>query len=208
MPVLLGVAYGLDMTLRNTAPVLLEPDVAFALDLELETFGDGVDGADADAVKTSRDLVARVIEFAAGVQHGHHDLGRADALGVHDADRDTAPVVFDRDRAVEMDGDVDFGAMPGQVLVDAVVDGFPDQVMETGAVVDVTDVHSGALADGFEPLENGDVLCAVRRLGGLRLGRRRSGFSHSGVSVQPSLDSRADMDNVVAARRKLYEASS
>ena len=67
---------------------------------------DGVDRADADAVETGGDLVARVVELAAGVEDRHHDLGRADALGVH-PDRDAAAVVLDRDRAVEVDDDVD-----------------------------------------------------------------------------------------------------
>ena len=93
--------------LRHAAVVLLEPDLALALDLESQRFGDGVHGAHADAVQTGAHLVARVIELAAGVEHGHHDLGGADAALGHDADRNAAPVVLDGDRAVEVDGHVD-----------------------------------------------------------------------------------------------------
>ena len=63
--------------LRHAAAVLLVPDVAFAPDLELEPLGDGVDRADADAVETGGNLVARVVELSAGVEDGHDDFGRA-----------------------------------------------------------------------------------------------------------------------------------
>ena len=82
--------------------VLLEVHVPLALDLHLQPLGDGVHRAHADAVQPRGDLVARVIEFPARVQHGHHDLGRADALLVH-ADGDAAPVVLDGHRPVEVD---------------------------------------------------------------------------------------------------------
>jgi hypothetical protein len=45
--------------------------------------------------------------------------------------RDAASVVLDRDRAVEMDRDVDVTAVAGEVFVDTVVDGFPDEVVQT-----------------------------------------------------------------------------
>src|SRR5262249_3859455 len=96
----IGIANRRDGTLRYATPVFLVPDVPLAPDLHLEPLGDRVDGADADAVEARGNLVARVIEFPARVQHGHHDLGRADALRVH-ADRDAAAVVVDGDRAVE-----------------------------------------------------------------------------------------------------------
>ena len=49
-------------------------------------------------------------------------------------------------------------------LVHRVVEDFPHQVVQAGAA-DAADVHAGALADGLEPLENGDVFgCVVRTL--------------------------------------------
>jgi hypothetical protein len=64
---------------RAPAAILLEVDVPLALDLHLEPLAHGVHRADADAVQTRADLVARVVELPAGVEHGHHDLGRAHA---------------------------------------------------------------------------------------------------------------------------------
>jgi hypothetical protein len=75
-----------------------------------------VDAAHAHAVQAARDLVAVLVELAAGVQLGQRDLGRA-ALGlvlvVHlHAGRDAAAVVGDRDRVVGVDGDDDVVAVP------------------------------------------------------------------------------------------------
>ncbi len=58
-------------------------NVPFALDLDLQPLGDRVDSAHADAVQARRDLVAGVVELAAGVQDGVHDLGCAHPLLVH-----------------------------------------------------------------------------------------------------------------------------
>jgi hypothetical protein len=52
---------------------------------------------DADAVQAAGDLVAVVVELAAGVQDGEHDLGRRTAALVH-VHRNAAAVVDDRDR--------------------------------------------------------------------------------------------------------------
>ena len=103
-----------------------------------------------------------MVELAAGVEDGHHDLGRADAaFGVH-ADGDAAAVVLDRDRAVEVDGDAGCSVQcAGEVLVDGVVDGLPHEVVQPRAVVHVADVHAGALAHGLEALEHRDAVLVV-----------------------------------------------
>jgi hypothetical protein len=44
-------------------------------------------------------------------------------------------------------------AMAGEVLVDRVVDHLVDEVMKPGAVIGVTDVHAGALANALEAFE-------------------------------------------------------
>jgi hypothetical protein len=92
VPVRSVVADGPERRLRHALAVLLLPDLALAADLELQPLAHGVHGRHADAVQARGDLVGVVVELAARVQDGHHDLGRADALLVH-ADRDAAPVV-------------------------------------------------------------------------------------------------------------------
>ena len=47
-------------------------------------------------------------------------------------------------------------------LVDGVVEDLPDEVVQPDGA-DAADVHAGALADGLEAFEDGDVFCGVGR---------------------------------------------
>ena len=139
----------------------------------------------ADAVQAARDLVAVLVELAAGVQLGQRDLGGR-ALGlvlvVHlDAGRDAAAVVEHRDRVVGVDGDDDVVAVAGQRLVDRVVDHLEHQVVQAGAVGGVADVHAGALAHRLQALE--DLDAARRRIGGRAAGGRTSGWFAIGLGA-------------------------
>ena len=60
-------------------------------------------------------------------------------------------------------------AAAGQVLVDCVVHGFPHQVVQRRAVMDVADVHAGPLADGLQAFENEQVAGVIRRHEGFRI---------------------------------------
>ena len=64
---------------RRAALVALLVDLAVAPDLQVEHLRQRVDDRHADAVQPARDLVAVVVELAAGVQHGQHDFGRGSA---------------------------------------------------------------------------------------------------------------------------------
>ncbi len=67
-----------------------------------------------------------------------------------DIHRNSTAVVLDRDGLVGVDGDGNVGAVPGQGLVDGVVEDLEYHVVQTGAVIGVTDVHAGAFADCVE----------------------------------------------------------
>src|SRR5262249_24564796 len=56
----------------------------------------------------------------------------------------------------------------GEVLVDGVIDNLVDEVVQTAAVIGVTDVDAGSLAHPFEPLQDADRICVVVRVGTLR----------------------------------------
>ncbi len=145
---------------RDADGVRLGPDVALAVDLDVEPRRQRVDDRDADAVQAAGDLVAAAAELAAGVQHGEHDLDRGLALALDDVDRDAAAVVGDADAAVGEQRDLDPVAVPGQRLVDRVVDHLVDQVVQA-ALAGRADVHARALADRLEPLEHLDVAGVV-----------------------------------------------
>src|SRR5947207_406967 len=75
------------------APVLLLVDLAVALDLDFQGFGEGIDDRKADAVKAAGDFIRRLVEFAAGVELREHDLGRGDFLRRMETDGNAAAVV-------------------------------------------------------------------------------------------------------------------
>ena len=155
--VLLGGLALRQRPLRRAALVGLRPDVAVALDHEVEALGQRVDDGHADAVQSARDLVAAAVaELAAGVQDGQHDLGgRALLLLVH-VDGDAAAVVGDGHAVVGVQADLDGVAVAGERLVDGVVDDLVDEVVEA-ALAGRADVHAGPLANGLEALEHRDV---------------------------------------------------
>jgi hypothetical protein len=125
------------------------------VDLDLEPVGQRVHDRDADAVQTPGDRVPAAAELAAGVEHGEHHLDGRLPLGLDDVDRDAAAVVEHPDTAVGQQRHLDGVAVPGQGLVDGVVDHLVDQVVQP-ALTGGADVHARTLADRVEPLENGD----------------------------------------------------
>jgi hypothetical protein len=134
-----------------------------AVDLDRQRLREGVHHAAAHAVEAARDLVALAAELAAGVEDGHDHLERAaPALLGHLRDRDAAAVVRDGARAVRVQGDPDPVAVPGEGLVDAVVDDLVDQVVEP-AGPGGADVHARPAADRLQALEDGDVPGVVVR---------------------------------------------
>ena len=112
-------------------------------------------------MQTAGDLVGVLVELTAGVQLGHDDLGRRDALGAVNVGGDAAAVVGHGAGAIGVERHGDMRGMAGQRLVDGVVDYFVDHVVEARAVVGVADIHAGALAHCIEALEDLDRVCAV-----------------------------------------------
>ena len=81
-------------------------------------------------------------------------------------DWNATPVVFNGDRIVQVDRDVDLVAEAGQGFVHRVVHDLIDQVMQPQLAVRA-DVHRGTFAHGVAAFEHGDLFgaVAVRALG-------------------------------------------
>ena len=149
MPRLSVRADAADFGRGHAALVLLLIDVAVAADFDLAPFGEEVDDRDADAVQAAGGLIGALVELAAELEHGHHALSvenRARSRRAACFDRDAAAVVFDRDRAVDVDRDADVRGVAGHRLVDRVVDDFVDQVVQA-AQGRIADVHARPFAD-------------------------------------------------------------
>ena len=115
-------------------------------------------------MQPARDLVGVLVEFTAGMQVGHDDLGGRHPLLVMNADRDAAAVIGDGARAVGVQGHGDGVAVAGERLVDRVVDDLVDHVVQAGAVIGVADIHARPLAHGVEAAQHLDRLRVVGRI--------------------------------------------
>ena len=169
---------------RFAVAKLHEMLIALAPDGELEPGRQRVDDRHADAVQPARDLVGigGTAELAAGVELGHDDLGRRDALFVQ-LRRDAATVVAHRAGAVGIKCHQDLCGMAGQRFVDRIVDDFVDHVVKARAIVGIADIHAGALAHGIEASEHFDVVGTV--VGGVQLrGRQLRGVQFSRVQLR------------------------
>ena len=156
----LAVADHLQRRHRHAVVELDEVLFALAPDARAQPRRQRVDDRHADAVQAARDLVGILVELAAGVQLGEHDLGRR-ALGivvvvVLDAGRDAAAIVAHGARAVGVQRHGARLGVAGQNLVDGIVDDLVDHVVQTRPVIGVADVHAGAFADGVEALQHLD----------------------------------------------------
>ncbi len=142
--------------------VFLVPGEPVALDLHRQPAGERVDDGDADAVQAAGHRVGLAVELAAGVQRGQHDLDRRPLLDRVPVDRDAPAVVGDAHPAVGHQRHHDRVADAGHRLVDRVVHHLLDQVVEP-PLPGRSDVHSRALANCFQTLENGDRARVVVR---------------------------------------------
>ena len=128
----------------------------------LQLLGQRVHDRDADSVQPARHLVAGLVELAAGVQHGERELDSRDLLDGMDVDGNSASVIDDGDRVVRVNRDFDVRRESRECFVDRVVYDLINQVMET-ALRCRSDVHPGAFANGFEPLEHLNLTGVVLR---------------------------------------------
>ena len=126
-------------------------DLAFARNFDLEPIRKRVDTLRADTVQAAGIFVGALPELSAGVEVRQDQFdGWHFPFRMH-VDRDTAPVVLHRNRAVDVNRDIDPGAEPGQMLVDRVVENFEHHVVQP-ALIRVADIHARALSNGLEPL--------------------------------------------------------
>ena len=172
----------------------LAPHEALAPDLDVEAGRQRVDHRRADAVQAARDRVSAAAELAAGVQHRQHDLDRRlGRVGRVRVDRDASAVVDHADAAVGEDRHVDEVVVPGERLVDGVVDDLVHEMVEA-ALTGRADVHAGALAhrleafehlDGVGPVIVLDLVCGRRVLLGKLFGNAVGGIGRHRFRALP-----------------------
>src|SRR5215213_8573905 len=102
-------------------------------------------------MESTGDFVRRIIEFASRMQHSHDHFGGGPALFGVNVHRYTSPVVGNGYGLICVDRDDNSVAKAGKCLINGVIYNFKDHVVQTGTVIGVSDVHSGAFSDSVEP---------------------------------------------------------
>src|SRR5262245_56100383 len=133
--------------------------MAVTPDLEVESLGQRVYDGDSNSVKTTGDLVALVVEFAAGVKLREDDFGRRLAARMT-IDGNAATVIDDGDGIVDVNRDVYLVAESCEGFVDRVVDDFVHDVMQAWRARRA-DVHGRSFSDGLKALEDLDLVGTV-----------------------------------------------
>jgi len=122
---------------------------------ELELFGESIHDGDANAVETTGNLVALVVEFSPRMKSGHDHLCSGTFLGWVFADRDAATIVNDSDAAILVNDNDDFLAEATYGFIDRVIHDLVDEVMQT-IETGRPNVHSRAFSNRIKAFENLD----------------------------------------------------
>src|SRR5690606_13885160 len=139
----------------------LFPDLATPANRQYQLLGQCVDHGNTQTVQTPGNLVGAVVELTTGMQNGHDHFGSRYTFFM-EINRDTTTVITHGDGFVDMDGDGDIGAMASQGLVDGVIHHLEHHVMQAGAGVSVTNVHTRTLAHRVEAFKYFDTGRIVR----------------------------------------------
>ena len=115
---------------------------AIAIDDQLKRGRERVDHRYTNTVQSAGYLVGVVVKLAAGMELGHDHLSRRHAFFMVQVSGDAAAIIGDRDRAIAVQDHLDQITMPGQRLINGVVHHLIDHVMQTGAIIGITDIHA------------------------------------------------------------------
>ncbi len=160
-PVLPGVSDFLQGGLQLSA--VFPADVVSASLTEhgdVQIFGKGVGDRGSDAMETRRGLIGFIGEFSARVELRVDQFDRRLPGRLMDVDRDAAPLVFDGDGSVFVEGDVNMVPIAIGGLIDAVVDDLPNQMVQAGGV-GRADVHARPFPHAFQLRKDLDVLRGI-----------------------------------------------
>ena len=107
-------------------------------------------------MQTARDLVGVLVELTARMQLCHDDLSGGDAFFLVNFGRNAAPVITDCRRTIWVQHDLNLIRMTGQCLVNGIVHGFIDHMVQARAVIGVANVHARTLAHRVQTAQHLD----------------------------------------------------
>ena len=147
------------LKVRLALPVPVMENLPFSLHLDIHPLREGIDNRGTDTVKAAGCLVGIAVELAAGMERREDHALRRDTLLVH-ADRNPSSVIADRAAAISVQRHIDSGAVPGQMLIDRVVDNLVDQMIQSAAG-GTADIHARPPSDCLQPFDDLYGTCVV-----------------------------------------------
>ena len=152
-PGLTGLADDLHLIGLQPVTVGLLINLAVSFDLRFSPDAEGVDHGHPDAVQSAGHLVCRMIKFTAGMQGAKHQFQRGNLFrGMH-FHRNSPAVVLHRDGTILKQDHFNSVAVPGQGLVNTVIDNLIHQVMQT-AFPGIAYIHGRSFSYAFKAGQN------------------------------------------------------
>ena len=131
---------------------MLEPrNMLFTIapDTQLQPYGQSVDNRNPNAVQTARNLVRIAVKLTTRMQLSHNHLSGRHTFFFMNSNRNTATIIRDGNRAISIDPHQNMIRMTSQRLIDAIVYNLVNHMVQTGAVISVTDIHSWPFANSL-----------------------------------------------------------
>src|SRR3989344_183449 len=147
----------------------------FLGDLDDHPGGKSVSGGGTDAMETAGFGVCLGVKLATGVQSGHGQLNTGEVVFGIKVGGDAPALIFNRQRAIFINGDENLTAEANQSFINAVVDNFFKEVVEA-FFVGGTNVHARAFAHRLEALKNLNVFGGVFCVGLWHFGTKNLSF--------------------------------
>ena len=122
---------------------------AFAPDAQFQPYRQGIHNRNPNPVQTARNLVGIAVKLTTRMQLGHNHLSGRHALFFVNSNWNAATIIRDRNRAVGIDPHQNMIRMASQRLIDAIVHNLINHMMQTGAIIRVTDIHPRPFANSL-----------------------------------------------------------
>ncbi len=113
-------------------------------------------------MQTTGNFIGVVIKLAAGMQHGHDHFRRRNTLFFVNTGWNSATIILYRYGIISMNGDLNFTTVSGECFVDGVIHNLEYHMVQTGAVIGITDVHARAFAYRIKPFQDFDTGGVIR----------------------------------------------
>src|SRR5208283_2921548 len=160
MLLVLDLADNFQFAARFAADKRYQIDFTVPRHLGFEPFRESVNALCTYAMEPTRKFVRPLPEFTARMQVGEDELNRRHLKFRMHFDRNSAPIVANGDRAVDMDSYIDARAKPGEMFVNRVIENLKNAVVQA-ALIRISNVHSGPFSNRLQALEFVNLRSAV-----------------------------------------------